>query len=810
MAELPTGTVTFLFTDIEGSTRLLRELGDDYAGALAEHRRVLREAFARHGGVEVDTQGDAFFVAFARAGDALAAAQAGQAALAAGPVRVRMGIHTGTPELTGEGYVGLDVHLGARIAAAGHGGQVLLSKAAGQLAADDLRDLGEHRLKDFDDPVWIFQLGSKSFPPLKTISNTNLPRPASSFVGRERELVEVVSLLGNGVRLLTLSGPGGSGKTRLAIEAAAELVPEFKNGVFWIGLAPLRDPELVIETIGQALGAKEELAAHIAERELLLLLDNFEQVVEAAPQLATLVERCPNLGLLVTSRELLRVRGEVEYTVPPLAEPDAVELFCARARLDPNETIADLCRRLDNLPLAVELAAACTSVLSPAQILERLAQRLDFLKGGRDADTRHATLRATIEWSHDLLAPEEQRLFARLAVFAGGWTLEAAEAVVGADLETLQSLVEKSLVRHTNERFWMLETIREFAWERLEGRREVESLARRHAAHYAALAERAEAELWKVEAALWGATLAAEHDNLRAALSFARDTEDGELLLRIAGALGRRFWGERGHLREGRAWLEEALSVSERPADARALALAALSELVWMQGDEARAIENAEAEIAFARVRKDTEGIRHGLTTLGHVAAARGELDRAWALYEESANYAGRAPFMAATGNLAFVAIQKGDYERALELSAAVLAGARDGGDKWVEAVTLNNIAYAAFQLGRFDMAAERMRESIRAHAELGATNGLFYALVDAASMVGATGSEERAGRLLGASDALGTQCGYVLDPNNRAIYERTLAGVRAGLRDRADAALAEGRAMSLDEAVAYALESLD
>ncbi len=313
MQRLPSGTVTLLFTDIEGSTRLLRELGDRYAEALVQHRRVLREAFAARGGVEVDTQGDAFFVAFADPGEAVAAAAAMQAALADGPIRVRMGLHTGRPDRIDEGYVGEDVHLGARVAAAGHGGQVVLTKPTAEEVEAPLIDLGEHRVKDFPEPVWLFQLGDETFPPLRTISNTNLPRPASSFVGRERERDEVVALLADGARLLTLAGPGGSGKTRLAIEAASELVGRFRNGVFWVGLATIRDPELVVPAIGQTLGAHDPPAGHIGDRDLLLLLDNLEQVVDAASEVADLVEACPNLRVLVTSRELLRVPGEVEY-----------------------------------------------------------------------------------------------------------------------------------------------------------------------------------------------------------------------------------------------------------------------------------------------------------------------------------------------------------------------------------------------------------------------------------------------------------------------------------------------------------------
>src|SRR3954452_6165008 len=493
MRPLPSATVTFVFTDVEGSTRLLHELGAErYAEALGEHRRVVRTVFAAEGGVEVDTQGDAFFYAFADAQAAAAAASAANTALEPGPIRIRMGLHTGEALLTGEGYVGEDVHLGARIAAAGHGGQVLVSAPTRALLDGDVTDLGEHRLKDFAEPVAIFQLGEERFPPLKTISNTNLPRPASSFVGRERETAEVAELV-RGHRLVTLSGPGGSGKTRLSIESASELVGEFKAGVFWISLATVRDPTLVLETVGQTLGAKDALADEIGDRELLLLLDNLEQVVEASPALASLVEVCPNLHLLVTSRELLRVRGEVEYPVPPLAEPEAVTLFCERSGLEPDETTTELCRRLDNLPLAVELAAARTGVLNPPQILHRLAQRLDLLRGGRDAEARQHTLRATIEWSYELVTDDEKRLFARLSVFAGGCTLDAAEPVTGADLDTLQSLVDKSLVRHTDARFWMLETIREYALEKLEDSRAAgDALGRRHAEWFLALAEEAE------------------------------------------------------------------------------------------------------------------------------------------------------------------------------------------------------------------------------------------------------------------------------------------------------------------------------
>ncbi|HUW17574.1 MAG TPA: adenylate/guanylate cyclase domain-containing protein, partial [Actinomycetes bacterium] len=571
--DLPSGTVTFLFTDVEGSTRLLHELGPaGYADALAEHRRVIRDAVAGHDGVEVDTQGDAFFVAFPTALGAVAAAADALAGLAQGPIRVRMGIHTGTPHITGEGYVGVDVHRAARIGACGHGGQVLLSaETASLLGTDGLRDVGEHRLKDFNDPVSLYQLGDVSFPPLKTVSNTNLPRPSSSFVGRDKEAEEVASLLQDGVRLLTLTGPGGSGKTRLAIEAAARLVGEFKAGVFWVGLAALRDPALVADTISQTLGAKDGLAERIADREMLLLLDNLEQVVEAATELASLVEVCPNLRLLVTSRELLRVRGEVEYPVRPLADLEAVELFCARAQTEPGEAVRELCLALDNLPLALELAAARTSVLSPDEILGRIAERLDLLRGGRDADPRQQTLRATIEWSYDLLPEAERGLFERLSVFAGGCTLEAVKQVADADLDTLQALVDKSLLRHTGERFSMLETIREYAGERLEVSGQGNPLRDRHAEHFLALVEEAEPHL-RTESREWLDRSESEHDNIRAALDHLEASGESQAVLRLAGAASP-FWSCRNHRLEGLRRVEEALAVDERPTAARAKAL---------------------------------------------------------------------------------------------------------------------------------------------------------------------------------------------------------------------------------------------
>ena len=488
MPDLPSGTVTFLFSDIEGSTKLLHELGDAYADALAEHRELVRGAFAEHDGVEVDTQGDAFFSAFARATDAVAAAQEIQVRLAPGPISVRIGVHTGEPQITDEGYVGLDVHRGARICAAGHGGQVLLSQPTRELVEVDARDLGEHRLKDLLDPQRLFQLGTEDFPPLKTLDWTNLPVQATPLVGREQELADAIGLLRE-QRLLTLVGPPGTGKTRLALQLAAEVADEFEH-VWWVALDQVRDPRLVEPTIAQTIGARDDLDGYLRNRRALLLLDNVEQVLDCGPRLAELVTAASNLKLVATSREPLRLTVEQQYPVPPLPEDDAMALFDERARavrpdFAANGAVAEICRRLDGLPLAIELAAARVKILPPEALLARLEQRLPLLAGGaRDTPERQQTLRAAIAWSYDLLEEQEQQALARLSVFAGGWTLEAAEAVCECELDTLASLVDKSLVRERDGRFSMLETIREFARERLTEQEPDGSSLRRQAEYF--------------------------------------------------------------------------------------------------------------------------------------------------------------------------------------------------------------------------------------------------------------------------------------------------------------------------------------
>jgi predicted ATPase len=801
--DLPIGTVTFLFTDVEGSTKLLHELGPDpYAEALAAHRRSLRDAFARHGGVEVDTQGDALFYAFPTASGALEAAGEGQLLLSSGPIRVRIGIHTGAPRVTDEGYVGDDVHKGARIASAGYGGQVLLSKDTHELVDIEATDLGEHRLKDFDAPVWIFQLGKEPFPPLKTISNTNLPRPASSFVGREREVQEVVSLLEDAARLLTLTGSGGSGKTRLALAAAVELVPGFRNGVFWVGLAPLRDAALVTETISNAVGAKDGLADHVGERELLLLLDNFEQVVDAAPELSSLLEKCPNLKLLVTSRELLRVGGEVEYRVPPLAEREAVELFCTRSGLDAGETIAELCARLDSLPLPVELAAARASILSPAQILDRLPQRLDLLRGGRDADPRQATLRATIEWSYELLDDEERRLFGRLAAFAGGCTLEAAEAVADADLDTLQSLVEKSLLRHTDERFWMLETIREYAAERL-GEHEEDSIRPRHLEYFLALAEKADEEQW-TSASAWFPVLDRERDNIRTALDWAEARRpDAEARLACAIAY---YWLLRGRALEARDRLAGVLARYESRDRIRARVLTELGNVVGTIGSDRDALVYLEQGRILWRENGDALGEASALATMGYCYIGIGELEPARLAFEQSLalREASDAAELEIAGSLAGLCqglVAAGDIERADPLAGELYAIGTRHEARGTEHQGLHYLADCPLIAGDYAEAERRYVRALAHARRFGMLTMRTEELLGVAMSAAGQGDYARAVRLAAAAyaekEALGT---YGTTLFWKTLQERHIGGARARLEpDELAAAERAGREAPFD-----------
>ena len=705
MPDLPMGTLTLLFTDIAESTRLVYNMDDRYADILSECRHLLRTAFLKFNGYEVDTQGDSFFVAFARATDAVSAAVASQRALASHAfadgvtVRVRMGLHTGEPLRTAEGYVGLDVHHAARIMGVGHGGQVLLSKTTRDLVEHNLpegvsvRDLGEHRLKDLQSPTHLFQLviiGLPSdFPSLKTLNSrpNNLPVQLTRFIGREQESKAVQDLLKReDVRLLTLTGPGGTGKTRMALQVAAELSERFDDGVYIVNLAPIIDPTLVMPTIAQTLDVKETagqsllnlLREFLREKHLLLLLDNFEQVVGASVQVADLLIACPRLKVIVTSRAVLHVRGEQEFAVPPLAVPDpkhlpdlktlsqyeAVTLFILRAQAVKPEfqvstanapALAEICARLDGLPLAIELAAARINVLPPQALLARLDQRLAVLKSGaRDAPARQQTLRKTIEWSYQLLDVDEQRLFQRFAVFVGGCTLGAIEAVCAAPrsdaiarsvLDGVASLVEKNLLQQREQadgepRYVMLETIHEYALEALDGVGEGEATRRAHAACYLQFAEEAFLGFNSPQQTAWFEHLEREHDNLRAALQWLLEhgetEQNREMALRMAGAIAD-SWRMRGQGSEGQHFLELALAASEGIASSvRAKVLRDAGRMALYLNDYERAGVLCEESLVLCRELGDTTGLAHSLHLLAWAARERDNVNRASSLFEEA------------------------------------------------------------------------------------------------------------------------------------------------------------------------------
>jgi predicted ATPase len=812
MRAFPAGTVTFLFTDIEGSTRLLHELGDDYAEALATHRRALREAFERHDGVEVDTQGDAFFVAFARASDALDAAREGQASLEEGPIRVRMGLHTGEPVVTDEGYVGLDVHRAARIAAVGHGGQVLVSQSTCELVGlDGLRDLGEHRLKDLTAPERIYQLGEGDFPPLKSLNQSNLPVQPTPFVGREKELGEVIVLLRQrGTRLLSLTGAGGSGKTRLAVQAAAEVVDEHEQGVWWVPLQAVRDPERVVGAIASVVGAGGDLAEHVGAKRMLLVLDNFEQVSAAAPALGELLAACPNLRLLVTSRELLRLAAEREYPVPPLVEQESVGFFLGRARsvrpgFEVDDNVLPICRRVDHLPLALELAAARVKALSTAQILERLDRSLPLLTGGsRDAPERQQTLSAAIGWSYDLLSPEEQQAFRRLGIFSGGWDLDAAKVVAGAGLDLLQSLVEKSLVRFSGERYTLLQTIREFALERLEEEGELEKTRRCHFDFYFQLTHRADSS---VEGAYGRQNvLFPDQDNLRGALDRAIAAGEVEPATELMVML-EQFW-VMNYPFEGASRFEALLADRERlPEPLRARALRCYAGSTWLSGEYERSHRANEESLALFRSLGDDEGVAVLLHRIGISTMYVGELDEARRLLDESLELHRRVGSVRGEvevlGGLAWLADSEGDYETAAELFERGAPMAAEIGFAWWQVNLLLGHAESLMKLERPENAEPSAREGLRLARELGDRQSSLYGVVILAWIAARTCQGERAGLLWAAAEAETARAPVGQWEKERELYaERVLTGGGEEL----ERGRSKGRVLSFEAAVEEAL----
>jgi predicted ATPase/class 3 adenylate cyclase len=818
--DLPSGTVTFLFTDVEGSTKLLHELGDAYADLLGEHRRVLRDAFARHDGVEVDTQGDAFFVAFGRANDALAAAGEAQEALSSGRLGVRMGLHTGEPLLTDDGYVGIDVHRAARIAASGHGGQILVSQSTRDLVGEErLRDLGKHRLKDLTAPERIYQLGAATFPPLKTLDRTNLPIAATPLVGREQELAELTELFRDGARLVTVTGAGGSGKTRLALQVAAELADDFRDGVFFVPLAPIQDPALVASAIAQATGVRA--LDDLREMELLVLVDNLEHLLPSVSELSSLLAAAANVTLLVTSRVRLRVAAELEYPLEPFVEDEAIEFFVDRARAvkrdvrgDPS--VAEICRRLDGLPLALELAASRVKVLDPPLLLERLGRRLPVLTGGaRDAPVRQQTLRATIEWSYALLETRLQAVLRRLAVFAGSFSLNAAEQVAKAELDKISALVDWSLLKPIGDgRFLMLETIREYALEALEEGGETDDVRDRHLDYFLALVEEAEPHLTGADQGEWYDRLALEHDNVGEALSHACDSGDGERALMLAGTIWR-FWWNRGYTVESAHWYARAFAVGDEASPtARARGTFGAAHIAEARGDAGQArIDFEEA----ARLLGEIGETRWLILALTHLAGAYRKLGHperanvihreALALAQKSGDVRGEA---VVKSNMAVFLTGDGDEERAAPLFAEALEGHRSVGDVYGTALSYTNLATLAFRRGDVEHAARDFRESLRLSSSIGDTHSLVVILANAVPVVLARADAFRTAQLCAAVGALCNAHGFELDPDERRLMDDTMPAARKALGDRLEDAWAAGEELELTAAVDLALQALD
>jgi predicted ATPase/class 3 adenylate cyclase len=812
MHHLPTGTITLLFTDIEGSTRLLQQLGDRYADLLEEYRQLLRAVFQQWNGYEVDTQGDALFVAFVRALDALSAAADVQRALAAhswpegATVRVRMGLHTGEPSVTAEGYVGMDVHYAARLMSAGYGGQVLLSQTTRYLVEHDLpegvslRNLGEHRLKDVVYSSSIFQLViaglPADFPVLRTLSTrksypNNLPVMPTPLIGRQQEIAAVQQLLrSQDVRLLTLTGPGGTGKTRLGMQVAVELSDQFPNGVFFVALAAISDAELVVPTLAKVLGLQEDgsrsllesLKEHLQQKQVLVLLDNFEQVMPAALQIEELLLACPHIKVLVTSRVLLHLQSEHVFPVPPLALPDithlpnskaleqyaSVALFVQRARaIQPTfqvsqsngRAIAEICVRLDGLPLAIELAAARVRLLPPQALLARLSNSLQVLTGGAQTlPVRQQTLRHTIQWSYDLLDAQEQELFRRFSVFVGGWSLEAAEAVVHANkeansddssvLDGIAALLDKSLLLQIKQdgeepRLIMLETIRDYGRECLVASGEMEATQQAHATYYLALAEEAEAELGGPQLVAWLDRLEMEHDNVWAALQWfleqgkAEGDADGrdsghtiEMALRLAAAL-ERFWVVRGHRSEGRKFFERALIRNKGvPTPVRAKALIVAARLAFSQSDNERGETLAREGLALFREQGDIRGIALSLDRLGMAAWRRGNFAAARSLMEEDLSLFRKMDDKERVAwslfTLGLLDSKQGEYARAQTLFEESLAMQRELGNKRGIAAALNQLA-GGILVTQSDSALGRslLEEAFSLNREIGDKEGI-------------------------------------------------------------------------------------
>lgn len=903
--ELPSGTVTFVFTDIEGSTKHAHALGTQrWRDVLVAHAAVVREAALRHGGIEVRTEGDSFFLAFRSAGQAVAAAADAQRGLAqqawphGASVRVRIGMHTGENAVPGDtdsgaDYVGYDVHRAARVAAAANGGQVLLSSATRTLVGDQLpqgvtlRDLGEHRMKDLPQPDRLWQLVIDGLPDEPAAPRTlsaapnNLAPQLTSFVGRRKELAEARALLERS-RLLTLVGPGGTGKTRLSIEIASQTMSGFADGVWVARLAPVSDPDLVPSTIANAMGLVvppgrtplDHVTDHLRERQALLVLDNFEQVVSAAGDVARILLECPRVKVIVTTRIALRIAGEQEYPVPPLALPDpadlrevaelaraeAVQLFVERARAarpdfglteENARAVVGLVAQVDGLPLAIELAAARVKVLPPQAILERLASGLGILQSSaRDLPARQQTLRGAIAWSYDLLDDGLRRLFHRLSVFRGGAALEQIEEVcgpageVGRDIfDGVAELVDHSLLRRIESggtaRFAMLETIREYAYERLAESGEAAAVEVRHARAYLALAERQASELLGPKQKELLDRLETEQGNLRAALDIcshpgcadaaacscgptqhAVDAERVEISLRLASALWR-FWQMRGHLAEGRQRTERILALpgAEQHQAAYLGALEAAGGVTYWQGDRDATERIYTRRLAIARTTGDPLALANALYDISFAYLVRSEraseadvvLTEALGLFRAHGTKADVARTLWALSTSHF---GHGRWAEAGAMLDEVIATFREVENRFGLGWALHNLGVVRIRERALDSARAVLSEGIEVFRGAGDASGVILFVLDFAELAIAERREDRALRLLGAGNALqertGSRLGDVLREENRPFALETNALLERVDPARRDALYAEGARLSQDEAIAFALSEAD
>ena len=876
MRDLPTGTVTFLFSDIEGSTLLLQAFGERWPKLLERHHELLGAAFSRNAGEVVGTEGDSFFVVFRNATDALAGAIDAQRALTAEPwppegrIAVRMGIHTGDAMLANDTYVGLDVHRAARIMAAGHGGQILASSATESLVRQslpsgvELVDLGVHRLKDLAASEQLFGLRAEGvpsdFPPLRSLdtATNNLPTQLTSFLGREREVSDICELLTTH-RLVTLTGPGGTGKTRLSVQAAAEVMDRFPGGAYFVRLAPIREIELVLPTIAQTIGLAdpgrnpvERLAEHVGDKRMLVVLDNLEQVVDAAGDIAELLRLVPGLHMIATSRSALRIYGEQEYPVGPLTLPDprelppdvsiarfpAVALFVERARavrpdfqitMENASAVAEICWRLDGLPLALELAAARIRILSPEAMLSRLTSRLDLGAGGaRDLPERQQTLRGAIAWSYDILDDTERRIFSRFSVFVGGAELEAIEAVIGeADaLGVVGSLLDKSLLRQPEDgsgpaRFRMLETIREYAGEQLVALGEADELRRRHAEYFAALAEEIAADVMGPRQKELLDRMERDHDNIRVAIAACIELGEGGLALRLLAACWR-FWQMRGYLGEGRERARRILELPGIPDDTveRARAEEAAGGLAYWQGDFEDARQHYGLALGIHRARDDESEVANALynRVMSFVVdndevdvgaprippEADLDADEALAIYRRLGDRAGEGRVLWAKLDMRVITRSANEEEiedlakRCIEIFTAI-------DDRFMLAWTNYMLGIHDNLLRRPKAALERNLKALELFRASGDLSG--YALVFDGFAVTAFLANDlpRSMRLAGAANSVQTQGGAILGRLNREWSE--FFPERLVDTPELAAAYDEGLRMPIEEAIQLSIE---